>query len=120
MPRWLVALIVALLIPCYGFAAMGQSVALVLDDTGHALAHYTDEAHHHDDDGAMHADDSDESATHPHDDDWVSTPALVVQGMAIPFPAPADATPKWVSASATPPPFLEGPIRPPRSDLRSC
>jgi hypothetical protein len=120
MPRWLVALIVALLIPCYGFAAVGKSVALVLDDTGHALAHYANEAHHHDDDGAMHADGSDESMTHPHGDDWVSTPALLVHSMAVTFPAPADAMPRLASASETPPPFLEGPIRPPRSDLRPC
>jgi hypothetical protein len=120
MPRWLVALIVALLIPCYGFAAVGKSVALVIDDTGHALAHYADEAHHHDDDGTMHADDSDESVAHPHGDDWVSTPGLVVQSMAVTFLAPADAAPKRVSSSATSPPFLEGPIRPPRSTIRSC
>lgn len=120
MPRWLVALIVALLIPCYGFAALGKSAALVLDDTGHALAHYVDEAHHHHDDGAMHSDGSDESVAHLHADDGVSSPILVVEYRVLTFSAPADATPKRVSASATPPPFLEGPIRPPRSDIHPC
>lgn len=120
MPRWLVALIVALLIPCYGFAAVGKSVALVVDESGHALAHYADQAHHHDDDGAMHADDSEESVVHLHGDDWVTTPVLVVQALSLQFPAPAHVAPLRVSSLATPPPFIEGPIRPPRSDLRSC
>jgi hypothetical protein len=118
MPRWLVALIVTLLIPCYGFAAVGKSVALVVDESGHALAHYADQAHHHDDDGAMHADDSDESVTHLHGDDWLTTPVLVVQTMTVHFPTPAGVAPPTVGNRAAPPPFLERPIRPPRSDIR--
>jgi hypothetical protein len=119
MPRWLVVLIVALLIPCYGFAAVGKSVALVVDETGHALAHYAEQAHHHENDGAMHAGDSDESVMHLHGDDWVTAPALVVQALTFEFPAPASSAPPSLGSHATPPPFLEGPIRPPRSDIRS-
>ncbi|MCR5882979.1 hypothetical protein LRS03_08965 [Rhizobacter sp. J219] len=120
MSRWLVALIVAILIPCYGFAAVGKSVALVVDESGHALAHYADQAHHHDDEGGMRADDSDESAVHLHGDDWVTTPVLVVQALSLQFPSPADGAPLRVSRQAAPPPFIEGPIRPPRFDSRSC
>jgi hypothetical protein len=120
MPRWLVALIVAVLIPCYGFAAMGKSVALVVDESGHALAHYADQAHHHDDDGDMHADDSDESVMHLHGDDWVTTPVPVVQALTLQFPAPAEVAPPPVGHQPMPPPFIEGPIRPPRFDIRPC
>jgi hypothetical protein len=120
MSRWLVAFIVAVLIPCYGFAAVGKSVALVADETGHALAHYAEQGHHHDDDGAMHSDGSVESALHLHGDDWVTTPVLVVQGLTLQFPTPTEAAPPQVGSQASPPPFIEGPIRPPRFDLRSC
>lgn len=118
MPRWLVALIVAVLIPCYGFAAVGKSVALAADDTGHALAHYAEQAHHHDDDGATQTDDSEASVTHLLGDDWVSAPALLVQALTLQFPAPFKAAPTLVSSQAIPPPFIEGPIRPPRFDIR--
>lgn len=120
MPRWLVAFIVAVLIPCYGFAAVGKPVALVVDDTGHALAHYADQAHHHDDEGDMHAGDADASVTHLHGDDWATTPVLVVQALAIEFPAPCSAAPRRPGSAAAAPPFIEGPIRPPRVDIRSC
>lgn len=120
MPRWLVAFIVAVLIPCYGFAAVGKSVALVVDQTGHALAHYAEQAHHHDDDGAMHADDSEDSVLHLHGDDWVSSPVLVVAALTLQFPVPAEAAPLQAGTQANPPPFIEGPIRPPRFDIRSC
>jgi hypothetical protein len=120
MPRWLVALILAVLIPCYGFAAVGESVALVIDETGHALAHYADQAHHHDDEGTVHADDSDESMAHLHGEDWLGSPGLLVDASTIQFPQPADAVPHPAVRQATPPPFIEGPIRPPRFDIHSC
>lgn len=118
MPRWLVVFIVALVIPCYGFAAVGKSVALVLHDAGHALAHYADQTHHHDSDGSIHEDDSDASVQHLLGDDWMANLVPVVRSSKLAVLAMKDAVPRPSGAQATPPPFLEGPIRPPRSDSR--
>ena len=83
MPRWLVALVLAIVMPCYGFAAVGQSLAAVLGDQAHMAAHMAEEPHHHHDDGSFHADDSDEALQHLHTDDWVGNAALIVGGIAL-------------------------------------
>ena len=117
MPRWLVALIVAVLSPCHGFAALGKSIPLASDDSGHALAHRAEQAHHHHDDGTSHDDDSSEASLHLQVMDASSTPVLIPAPSLIPAPfVPADLQ-AMSGLRATAPPFLQGLRRPPRSGL---
>jgi hypothetical protein len=119
MPRWLIVLVLAILLPCYAFAAVGQSMAASMasaaEEDGHAAAHLAGEAHHHHDDGSFHADDSDESVQHLHSTDFTTGAALIVGDVTLPvLPTCSPAPPSW--AEAPPPvPFLEGLRRPPRS-----
>lgn len=86
MPRRLVVLIVAVLLPCHGFAALGKSIALASDHSGHALAHWAEQAHHHHDDGTSHDDDSSEASLHLQVMDASSTPVLMPAPSLIPAP----------------------------------
>mgnify|MGYP003375070388 FL=1 len=117
MPRWLVALVLAVLVPCYGFAAVGQSVAAVLGGQEHMGAHLADEPHHHHDDGSVHADASDEAVQHLHVDDCVGHAALIVGDIALDVLHLASHAPSVGGESPPPGPFLEGLKRPPRSEL---
>ena len=117
MPRWLVALIVAVLLPCYGLAAVGQSVALASDDSGHALAHWTDRAHHHDDDGTFHDDDSQDSMLHLQAFDLLSAPVLMPAAALVPEAPAVGERHAMDGLGAAAPPFIEGLRRPPRSVL---
>jgi len=103
------------------FAMLWQSAALArvgvtaeaLADLGHAVSHWQDEAHHHHDDGSFHFGDSEESARHLMAD-HVSVPALLplVSAMLLRL---ADGAPGPRSVRTGPHPFLDGPLRPPRS-----
>jgi hypothetical protein len=115
MRRWLVALIVALLLPCYGLAAAGKGLAMALADGHHAAAHLAEHAHHHHDDGSFDEDDSDDAVLHAHADDWLGCPALLVSAPVLPALALPRASPPAVEVSPPPSPFLEGLRRPPRS-----
>ena len=115
MRRWLVALIVALLLPCYGLAAAGKGLAMALADNHHAAAHVTEHAHHHHDDGSYHDEDSHEGVLHVHADPWLGGAALLVASPELPTVALPRASPPAVLVPPPPSPFLEGPRRPPRS-----
>lgn len=115
MRHWLVALIVALLLPCYGLAAAGKGLGMALTDSHHAAAHISEHAHHHHDDGSYHAEDSDEAVLHVHADPWLGGVALLLEApllLALPLPR---ASPPGAEASPPPSPYLEGLRRPPRS-----
>lgn len=115
MPRWLAALLLVVLLPW-------QSLAWAADATrtgpqqeeSHVVAHWLGEAHHHDDDGGFHEEDSDEASRHLHADSCLNCASVL--------PAPLTWTPGTLSSSGppefgstlAPPPFLEGPHRPPR------
>lgn len=115
MPRWFMAFVLALVVPCYGLAAAGQLLIMAKHDGSHALAHMAGEGHHHHDDGSLHVDDSDESVQHLHADDCIHSPALLTATIAFePFPAAVATVPDGWGTSLAPPPFLEGPRRPPR------
>lgn len=115
MRRWLVALIVALLLPCYGLAVAGKGLAMALADSHHAAAHLAEHAHHHHDDGSFDEDDSDEAVQHAHADDWLGSPALLLATPALPALALPRASPRAVELNPPPSPFLAGLRRPPRS-----
>ena len=92
----------------------GQMVAFAQsEDLSHALLHWQDSAHHHHDDG-FHPDDGDEGVQHVTLDDALQTAALLPS-----LPAAVDLGGPAVLVSlhqqGQPPPFLEGPRRPPRA-----
>lgn len=84
------------------------------EDSSHAVLHWQDSAHHHHDDGAQHADDSDGTVQHMHAESGNHTTGLVTLGwrdavalrLAVPM---ALAAPPHVS------PHLQGPLRPPQA-----
>jgi hypothetical protein len=115
MRRWMVALIVALLLPCYGLAAAGKGLAMALADSHHAAAHIAEHAHHHHDDGSFDEDDSDAGVLHVQADPWLGGTALLAVPPVLPTLALPRASPPAVEVSPPPSPFLEGLRRPPRS-----
>lgn len=84
----------------------------------HALAHAEEiEHHHHDEDGSLHFDDSDESVQHVHDHCSSAQAAFLAE----PFKQIAPAQPASETGDATaryiPDPFLDSPLRPPLTAL---
>jgi hypothetical protein len=103
-------------------ALIGQSVAaartgLTLDfvaDLQHAVLHWQGEGHHHHDDGGYHADDSNESSQHLIADFVMGSPALTADVNAV-IPFTGSYLLVVQRTDHIPDPYLEGPLRPPRS-----
>jgi len=114
--RRLLAVILLLSFFCQAFATARQTVSFDHEgafQVAHAEMHLDGAAHHHDEDGVMHQDDSQESIQHMLADAGPGTAALFhFPQLSLPLdgsPAPA------VSAeSLTPSPYLDGLRRPPR------
>lgn len=65
MRRRLALVLLLLSAFCQAFAIAGQATAFAEAETvAHAFLHWQGEAHHHDDDGSVAQDDSDESVQH--------------------------------------------------------
>lgn len=84
------------------------------EDSIHVVLHWQDSAHHHHDDGAQHADDSDSTAHHMHAESGNHATGLVTLGwrdaVALRLAVPAAlAAPPHVS------PHLKGSLRPPQA-----
>ncbi|MES2950123.1 MAG: hypothetical protein V4858_16400 [Pseudomonadota bacterium] len=114
--RRLLAVFLLLSIVCQAFALAGQSLALdhgEAFEAEHAEMHWEGVAHHHDEDGGTHQDNSSESVEHMLADAGPGTAALIqfpVLSLHVDrLPAPA-----VVAESAGPPPHLDGLRRPPR------
>lgn len=103
-------------------ALLWQSVAVapagflpdILADVEHAVLHWQDEGHHHHDDGSWHVDESTESVQHATADQVGSSPALH-STVTLRWAAMASQSPPAARSSAITAPFLEGPLRPPRT-----
>ena len=103
-------------------ALMGQSVLMAragmsldfLADLQHAVMHWQGVGHHHHDDGGYHQDDSSESVQHMIADYVMGSPALVAE-ISTCFSAVGSSAPASQRAQFVANPFLEGPLRPPRS-----
>lgn len=108
----LIAMLLAMLWQSAAFARLGMSVE-ALAELEHAVLHWQDEAHHHHDDGSFHVGESDESARHLMAD-HVSVPALLPQPPAMLLRL-EDGAPELPGVRAGPHPFIDGPLRPPRS-----
>ncbi len=105
------------------FAMLWQSMALarpgstvnVMADFEHAALHWQGEGHHHHEDGSFHQDDSQASTFHVLSDHLTVTTALLPTSLH--HLPPSDAARSGVLHDArVPDPFLDGPLRPPRSD----
>lgn len=99
-------------------AAATSAQGIVFDsglaqDLAHTVMHWEGTAHHHDDQGAYHQDDSDESAQHILADAALGATALLQAVLPL-FSAERMPSPVATIAAAGPPPFLDGLIRPPR------
>lgn len=114
--RRLLAVFLSLSLVCQAFAMAGQSLAFGEGDpflSEHAEMHWEGVAHHHDEDGVTHQDNSSESMAHMLADAGIGTAAL------FPFPVlflhlDRLPPPAVVAESAGPPPYLGGLRRPPR------
>lgn len=107
----LFALLVAMLWQSAAFARVGAT-GDALADAGHAALHWQGEAHHHHDDGSFAIDESEESARHLMADHTSATALLPLVSTML--PRLDDRAPRHVSVRASPHPFLDGPLRPPR------
>ncbi|HAU56888.1 MAG TPA: hypothetical protein DCW87_04565 [Comamonadaceae bacterium] len=113
--RRLLAVLLLLSFFCQAYVTAGQSIAL--DHAGgfqaaHAEMHLEREAHHHDEEGLAHQDNSQDSIQHILAD--ASGAVALFQ-----FPQPLfhfgrSSAPAVTAESAGPPPYLDGLRRPPR------
>jgi len=94
-------------------AQSSSSVSSAGEGLTHALLHWLDLGHHHHDDGGVHLDDSAEARAHAAADP-LCQPSLHLGGGDTALSLPRDAAPHVPAARALGPPFLEGPLRPPR------
>jgi len=116
--RRIVHILLLFCLPLYGFAMQsGAQHAYGAATLAHVFEHEEGIQHHHDDDGSIHYDDSEESREHAQDHSSCSQPATCS------FPRPT-APPEQLSSDVTidadqpaPEPFLDGPRKPPRHAL---
>ena len=92
--------------------AKGGATVNALLDFGHAVLHWDGTAHHHHADGSLTLDASDESTRHLLAD-HSSGPFLTAQDPATPLPALQLALAACAGQPCGPP-YLDGPLRPPR------
>lgn len=114
--RRLLAVFLLLSFFCQAYVTAGQTVAL--DHAGgfqaaHAELHLESEAHHHDEQGVTHLDDSQESIQHMLADAGSGAVALF-QFPQPPFHVGRSPAPAVTAESAGPAPYLDGLRRPPR------
>lgn len=114
--RRFICILLLLCLPLQSFAVQGGAPlfgSVGGNSVAHELAHAAEVAHHHDDHGALHYDDSDESAQHIHDYSSAAQAAYP----ATPFQAAAPGQPACavdgIPARFTPDPYLGSPLRPP-------
>ncbi|RYF32135.1 MAG: hypothetical protein EOO23_00095 [Comamonadaceae bacterium] len=114
--RRLLAVILLLSFFCQAFATARQVVAF--DHEGgfhveHSEMHLEGAAHHHDEDGVMHQDNSQESIQHMLAEASPGTAALF-HFPQLSLPADRSPTPAVNAESVSPSPYLDGLRRPPR------
>lgn len=113
MPRWFVALVLSLMLPCYAFTAVAQTLAVVSKDGSHIDTDLLDEAKPTTGSGFIGCDSDDDEGLHV-DPDTPSDPGLF-DGARDEF---LDIDPAAALSRFRPtpqaPPFLEGLRRPPR------
>ena len=84
------------------------------EGAAHAVMHFENEPHHHHDDDTLHQDGSDESVQHVYADGCANSAGVMPTHAAALFNELRAVAQFCNSATAPPPPVLEGPRRPPR------
>lgn len=95
-------------------AIAGVNAITDIKESGHVVLHWQDSDHHHHDDGALHADDSDGSVQHMHGDGASNSPGMLSAGWGK-VPTLRSSGPAVLAELPLPSPFLQGLLRPPRT-----
>lgn len=106
----LIALLIALFWQSAVLARTGTTAPLLVD-AEHAMLHWSDEGHHHHDDGSFHLDTSGESVQHVMFD--LTNCNALLRDAPPALHSPGASSPGRDAATAAPPPFLDGLLRPP-------
>lgn len=95
---------------------MAGQVAVSAPDEGrsHSVLHWLDSAHHHHDDGVVHADSGDDALQHIALDGALQTAALL-PSLLVTASAAGHVFLPMLQERGQPPPWIEGPTRPPRA-----
>lgn len=83
------------------------------EDLEHALKHWHERAHHHEEGGTFRTEHSNEAIQHVAIDGAQQAPALL-PSLLLPVISAGSAVLVGLQQRSHPPPFLEGPTRPPR------
>lgn len=105
-------------LPLYGFAMQGSfQPARDAAPLVHELEHDKGIHHHHEGDGSIHYDESDESIDHAHEHSSSSQPVgFGFPRLVLPAEQPVSELGPYI-AQTVPEPFLDGPHRPPALSL---
>jgi len=106
-----VALVFCVVWQTAAFAYFGAP-GVARSDSNHERMHLETQSHHHDADGSLAFDDSVASLLHMTAD--LAGSASMVREMALRLLCTADVAPRATLDDTRPPPYLEGPLRPPR------
>lgn len=116
--RRLICILLLMCLPLQSFALQGGSMLFGTDASlEHEIAHDDHVPHHHDGDGSLHYDDSEESSEHVQDHSNCSQPAdLSVPKLPV-APEQLVSLVKLEFSRFIPDPYLDGPLRPPSPAL---
>lgn len=116
--RRLLCILLLLCLPLQSFAMHGGALAFG-SDAGlvHDLAHDERVQHHHEADGSVHYDDSDESAQHVQDHSTSPQAADIILSKMPAVPERLVSVLKAEFSRFIPEPFLDSPLRPPSPTL---
>ena len=90
-----------------------QSIEKAANEAVHVALHCQEASHHHHADQSLHLDEQKDGVGHQHADTSFTTIGLITELNIKPALLSA-VSPKEVSSLAYSPPYLEGPLRPPR------
>lgn len=116
--RRLICILLLMCLPLQSFALQGGAVMFGSNvSMEHEIAHDGHVPHHHDGDGSLHYDDSEESSEHVQDHSSCTQPAdLSVPKLPV-APEQLVSLVKTEFSRFIPDPYLDGPLRPPAPAL---
>jgi hypothetical protein len=114
----LICILLMLLLPLQGFAMqVGVRAQGEVSSLAHEIEHAEGVSHHHDADGSVHYDDSEESKTHLSDSSAVQVQPGIPAVVVLPLPSAVTGTAVRGVTAFLPEPVPERPQRPPSSSL---
>lgn len=115
--RRLFCIFLLMCLPLHGFAMQWGPLLAEGNTIAHELAHDEHVQHHHEDDGSIHYDDSDESADHLLDHPASAQPVHILALLIPAAPEQLVSTVQRFAPSYVPYPYLDSPHRPPALTL---